>query len=112
MAGVPPANLLAAALAKPSKRGFASAVRQGHRKEASRREKNYDFVQHRPRNPFVKGKKPSLQPNNSQKKDTNYATQQSFFCGNRAVYDCLLHGGLGALRVGFHAHTGYHHCCI
>jgi hypothetical protein len=40
------------------------------------------------------------------KKDTNYATQQIFFCGNRAMRDCSLHDGLGPVRVGFHAHTG------
>ena len=32
-----------------------------------------------------------------------------FFCGNRAVYDCLLHDGLVPVHVGFHAYTGYHH---
>ncbi len=35
------------------------------REKTSREKENYDFVQHRLRNPFVKGKKPSLQPNNS-----------------------------------------------
>src|SRR5438552_17467187 len=46
-------------------------------------------------------------------KDINYATQQNSLCGNRAVYGCLLlHDGLGTLRVGFHPHTGYHHCGI
>jgi len=47
-------------------------------------------------------------------KDINYATQQILFCGNRAVYDCPLHDGLGALGVGFppHTGTGYHHCGI
>src|SRR5205807_10262834 len=45
-------------------------------------------------------------------KDINYATQQNSLCGNRAVYGCLLHDRLGAARVGFHPHTGYHHCGV
>jgi hypothetical protein len=31
---------------------------------------------------------------------------------NNSAGAWLLCDGLGALRVGFHAHTGYHHCCI
>ncbi|HEY9363034.1 MAG TPA: hypothetical protein VIQ00_07225 [Chitinophagaceae bacterium] len=36
----------------------------------------------------------------TKKGDTNYETLQTFFCGNHAVYDCLLHNELGALPHG------------